>query len=195
MNRPANHLVRQLANCGKQIQQTYGIRLNPATKLHTVFFTPLLILGVLLRHEREAEDNDVDGCGGGDNLGSSGDGLTAGLGFPLANRELRKLVRRAPGEMDGLFHLLQIRIHLHGGGFGLNQILAKDVDPESLMSSLPKAVSLLEWAISEEPFENLPNHAYEGIADWERTLIQGRVRALCILEEIYACQPCIQVFL
>nr|GMC71644.1 phosphoglucan phosphatase LSF2, chloroplastic [Ipomoea batatas] len=134
----------------------------------------MLILGVLLRHEREAEDADVDGCGGGDDLGSSSDGLTAGLGFPLANRELRKLVRRAPGEMDGLFHLLQIRVHLHGGGFGFNQILAKDVDPDSLRSSLPKAVSLLEWAISGEPFENLPDHAYEGIADWERTLIQDR---------------------
>nr|GMD89904.1 phosphoglucan phosphatase LSF2, chloroplastic [Ipomoea batatas] len=88
-----------------------------------------------------------------------------------------------------------IRIHLHGGGFGLNQILVfrfgRFLDGGS--DCLPKAVSLLEWAISEEPFENLPDHAYEGIADWERTLIQGRVRALCILEEIYACQPCIQI--
>nr|GMC63795.1 phosphoglucan phosphatase LSF2, chloroplastic [Ipomoea batatas] len=121
---------------------------------------------------------------------------------------------------------------------------AKDFDPDSLRSGLPKSVSLLEWAISEEkgrvyvhctaglgrapavaiaymfwfcdmdlttayetltskrpcgpnkrairgatydlakndpwkePFENLPDNAFEGIADWERALIQDRVRAL-----------------
>nr|GMC65690.1 phosphoglucan phosphatase LSF2, chloroplastic [Ipomoea batatas] len=123
-------------------------------------------------------------------------------------------------------------------------IRAKDFDPDSLRSGLPKSVSLLEWAISEEkgrvyvhctaglgrapavaiaymfwfcdmdlttayetltskrpcgpnkrairgatydlakndpwkePFENLPDNAFEGIADWERALIQDRVRAL-----------------
>lgn len=31
---------------------------------------------------------------------------------------------------------------------------------------------------SKEPFETLPEHAFEGIADWERKLIQDRVRAL-----------------
>ncbi|CAH9057996.1 unnamed protein product [Cuscuta epithymum] len=121
---------------------------------------------------------------------------------------------------------------------------AKDFDPDSLRNILPKAVSLLECAISEEtgrvyvhctaglgrapavaiaymfwfcdmdlnrayqtltskrpcgpnkrairgatydlakkdswkePFENLPDHAFEGVADWERTLIQDCVRAL-----------------
>ncbi|RAL52305.1 hypothetical protein DM860_016154 [Cuscuta australis] len=121
---------------------------------------------------------------------------------------------------------------------------AKDFDPDSLRNILPRAVSLLECAISEEmgrvyvhctaglgrapavaiaymfwfcdmdlnrayntltskrpcgpnkrairgatydlakndpwkePFENLPDNAFEGIADWERTLIQDRVRAL-----------------
>ncbi|CAA0836641.1 Phosphoglucan phosphatase LSF2- chloroplastic [Striga hermonthica] len=96
---------------------------------------------------------------------------------------------------------------------------AKDFDPESLRHGLPKAVSALEWAISEgngrvyvhctaglgrapavsiayirairgatydlaknepwkEPFESLPEHAFEDIADWERELIQDRVRAL-----------------
>ncbi|OEL15970.1 Phosphoglucan phosphatase LSF2, chloroplastic [Dichanthelium oligosanthes] len=121
---------------------------------------------------------------------------------------------------------------------------AVDFDPDSLRSQLPKAVSALEWAISQrkgrvyvhctaglgrapavaiaymfwfenmdlnsaykkltsirpcgpnkrairaatydlakndpwkEPFENLPEHAFEGIADWERKLIQDRVCAL-----------------
>ncbi|KAL7107522.1 hypothetical protein ACP275_06G059800 [Erythranthe tilingii] len=121
---------------------------------------------------------------------------------------------------------------------------AKDFDPDSLRNGLPKAVSLLEWAISEgngrvyvhctaglgrapavaiaymfwfcnmdlgtaystltserpcgpnrkairgatydlaknepwkEPFENLPENAFEDIAEWERSLIQDRVRAL-----------------
>ncbi|XP_027338792.1 phosphoglucan phosphatase LSF2, chloroplastic [Abrus precatorius] len=121
---------------------------------------------------------------------------------------------------------------------------AKDFDPDSLRSELPKAVSSLEWAISEgkgrvyvhctaglgrapavaiaylfwfcdmnlntaydmltskrpcgpnkrairgatydlakndpwkEPFESLPEHAFEDIADWERSLIQNRVRSL-----------------
>ncbi|OVA17256.1 Dual specificity phosphatase [Macleaya cordata] len=121
---------------------------------------------------------------------------------------------------------------------------ARDFDPDSLRSGLPKAVSSLEWAISEgkgrvyvhctaglgrapavaiaymfwfcgmnlntayetltskrpcgpnkkairaatydlakndpwkEPFENLPGHAFEDIAGWERKLIQDRVRAL-----------------
>lgn len=121
---------------------------------------------------------------------------------------------------------------------------AVDFDPDSLRSQLPKAVSAIEWAISQgkgrvyvhctaglgrapavaiaymfwfenmdlnaaykkltsirpcgpskrairaatydlakndpskEPFENLPEHAFEGIADWERKLIQNRVRAL-----------------
>ncbi|KAK7821921.1 phosphoglucan phosphatase LSF2, chloroplastic [Quercus suber] len=121
---------------------------------------------------------------------------------------------------------------------------AKDFDPDSLRSGLPKAVSSLEWAIFEgkgkvyvhctaglgrapavaisymfwfcgmnlntaydtltakrpcgpnkrairgatydlakndpwkEPFENLPEYAFEGIADWERNLIQDRVRSL-----------------
>lgn len=31
---------------------------------------------------------------------------------------------------------------------------------------------------SKEPFENLPEHAFEGVADWERKLIHDRVRAL-----------------
>ncbi|XP_066355734.1 phosphoglucan phosphatase LSF2, chloroplastic-like [Miscanthus floridulus] len=31
---------------------------------------------------------------------------------------------------------------------------------------------------SKEPLENLPEHAFEGIADWERKLIHDRVRAL-----------------
>uniref|UniRef100_A0A0A9DFB5 Uncharacterized protein n=1 Tax=Arundo donax TaxID=35708 RepID=A0A0A9DFB5_ARUDO len=31
----------------------------------------------------------------------------------------------------------------------------------------------------KEPFESLPEHAFEGIADWERRLIQDCVRALC----------------
>ncbi|TXG49999.1 hypothetical protein EZV62_025874 [Acer yangbiense] len=121
---------------------------------------------------------------------------------------------------------------------------AKDFDPDSLRSQLPKAVSSLEWAISEgkgkvyvhctaglgrapavsiaylfwfcdmrlntaydmltskrpcgpnktairgatydltkndpwkEPFESLPDHAFENIADWERKLIQERIRSL-----------------
>ncbi|XP_022764846.1 phosphoglucan phosphatase LSF2, chloroplastic-like [Durio zibethinus] len=121
---------------------------------------------------------------------------------------------------------------------------ARDFDPDSLRNELPKAVSSLEWAISEgkgkvyvhctaglgrapavaiaymfwfrgtnlntaydaltskrscgpnkkairgatydlakndpwkEPFESLPEHAFEGIADWERKLIQDRVRSL-----------------
>lgn len=121
---------------------------------------------------------------------------------------------------------------------------AMDFDPNSLRNILPKAVSSLEWALSEgrgkvyvhctaglgrapavaiaymfwfcgmdlntayetltskrpcgpnkrsirgatydlakndpwkEPFENLPEHAFENIADWERQLIQDRVRAL-----------------
>ncbi|ESQ48940.1 hypothetical protein EUTSA_v10021258mg [Eutrema salsugineum] len=121
---------------------------------------------------------------------------------------------------------------------------AKDFDPLSLRSQLPKAVSSLEWAVSEgkgrvyvhctaglgrapavsiaymywfcdmnlntaydtlvskrqcgpnkgairgatydlakndpwkEPFESLPENAFEDIADWERKLIQERVRAI-----------------
>uniref|UniRef100_A0A0V0IL59 Putative phosphoglucan phosphatase LSF2, chloroplastic-like n=1 Tax=Solanum chacoense TaxID=4108 RepID=A0A0V0IL59_SOLCH len=121
---------------------------------------------------------------------------------------------------------------------------ARDFDPDSLRSVLPKAVSSLEWAISEgkgrvyvhctaglgrapavsiaymfwfcgmdlntaydtlvskrpcgpnkrsiqgatydlakndqwkEPFENLPDYAFADVADWERKLIQDRVRAL-----------------
>ncbi|XP_010931332.1 phosphoglucan phosphatase LSF2, chloroplastic isoform X1 [Elaeis guineensis] len=121
---------------------------------------------------------------------------------------------------------------------------AKDFDPDSLRSQLPKAVSSLEWAISEgkgkvyihctaglgrapavaiaymfwfcdmdlntayntftskrpcgpnkrairgatydlakndpwkEPFESLPEYAFGGIADWERKLIQERVRGM-----------------
>lgn len=30
----------------------------------------------------------------------------------------------------------------------------------------------------KEPFESLPEHAFEDVADWERKLIQDRVRAL-----------------
>jgi len=30
----------------------------------------------------------------------------------------------------------------------------------------------------KEPFENLPEYAFEDIADWERNLIQNRVRSL-----------------
>ncbi|ERN05405.1 phosphoglucan phosphatase LSF2, chloroplastic [Amborella trichopoda] len=121
---------------------------------------------------------------------------------------------------------------------------AGDFDPNSLRRELPKAVSSLEWAVSEgpgrvyvhctaglgrapavaiaylfwfcdmdlntayelltskrpcgpnkdairgatydlakndpwkEPFESLPDHAFSGVADWERSLIQERVRAL-----------------
>ncbi|OIT39281.1 PREDICTED: phosphoglucan phosphatase LSF2, chloroplastic [Nicotiana attenuata] len=121
---------------------------------------------------------------------------------------------------------------------------AKDFDPDSLRGVLPKAVSSLEWAISEgkgrvyvhctaglgrapavsiaymfwfcgmdlntaydtltskrpcgpnkrsiraaaydmakndqwkEPFENLPDYAFADVADWERKLIQNRVRGL-----------------
>lgn len=121
---------------------------------------------------------------------------------------------------------------------------ATDFDPDSLRSQLPKAVSSLEWAISEgkgrvyvhctaglgrapavaiaylfwfcdmdlktayatvtskrpcgpnkrairgatydlakndpwkEPFETLPEQAFEDVADWERKLIQNRVRGL-----------------
>ncbi|XP_059627908.1 phosphoglucan phosphatase LSF2, chloroplastic [Cornus florida] len=121
---------------------------------------------------------------------------------------------------------------------------ARDFDPDSLRSGLPKAVSSLEWAISEgkgkvyvhctaglgrapavaiaymfwfcgmnlntaynsltakrpcgpnrkairgatydlakndpwkEPFESLPEHAFGNVADWERELIQDRVRSL-----------------
>ncbi|KAH7537656.1 phosphoglucan phosphatase LSF2, chloroplastic [Ziziphus jujuba] len=121
---------------------------------------------------------------------------------------------------------------------------ARDFDPDSLRSGLPKAVSSLEWAISEgkgkvyvhctaglgrapavaiaymfwflgmnldtaydtltskrpcgpnkraicgatydlakndpwkEPFESLPEYAFEDVADWERKLIQERVRSL-----------------
>ncbi|XP_022146766.1 phosphoglucan phosphatase LSF2, chloroplastic [Momordica charantia] len=121
---------------------------------------------------------------------------------------------------------------------------ARDFDPDSMRNGLPKAVSLLEWAISEgkgkvyvhctaglgrapavaiaylfwfcgmnlntayealtskrpcgpskrairgatydlcktdqwkEPFESLPDNAFEGVADWERNLIQDRVRSL-----------------
>ncbi|KAI3458447.1 hypothetical protein Pfo_015110 [Paulownia fortunei] len=121
---------------------------------------------------------------------------------------------------------------------------ARDFDPDSLRKGLPKAVSSLEWAISEgngrvyvhctaglgrapavaitymfwfcnmdldtayntltskrpcgpnrrairgatydlakndpwkEPLESLPEYAFEDIADWERKLIQDRVRAL-----------------
>ncbi|XP_041001056.1 phosphoglucan phosphatase LSF2, chloroplastic [Juglans microcarpa x Juglans regia] len=121
---------------------------------------------------------------------------------------------------------------------------ARDFDPDSLRSGLPKAVSSLEWAISKgkgkvyvhctaglgrapavaisymfwfcgmnlntaydmltakrpcgpnrrairgatydlakndawkEPFESLPEYAFEDIADWERNLIQDRVHAL-----------------
>ncbi|KAF8081136.1 hypothetical protein N665_0903s0017 [Sinapis alba] len=124
------------------------------------------------------------------------------------------------------------------------ELNAKDFDPLSLRSQLAKAVSSLEWAVSEgkgrvyvhctaglgrapavsiaymywfcdmnlntaydalvskrpcgpnkgairgatydlakndpwkEPFENLPENAFEDIADWERKLIQERVRAL-----------------
>ncbi|GAB2299404.1 Phosphoglucan phosphatase lsf2, chloroplastic [Dionaea muscipula] len=31
----------------------------------------------------------------------------------------------------------------------------------------------------KEPFESLPDHAFENVSDWERKLIQERVRALC----------------
>uniref|UniRef100_J3NAS0 Tyrosine specific protein phosphatases domain-containing protein n=1 Tax=Oryza brachyantha TaxID=4533 RepID=J3NAS0_ORYBR len=130
--------------------------------------------------------------------------------------------------------------------FGIKHIRrpAVDFDPDSLRTQLPKAVSSLEWAISEgkgrvyvhctaglgrapavaiaymfwfenmdlktayekltskrpcgpnrrairaatydlakndphkESFESLPERAFEGIADWERRLIQERVRAL-----------------
>ncbi|KAM3309109.1 phosphoglucan phosphatase LSF2, chloroplastic [Capsicum chacoense] len=121
---------------------------------------------------------------------------------------------------------------------------ARDFDPDSLRGVLPKAVSSVEWAISEgkgrvyvhctaglgrapavsiaymfwfcgmdlntaydaltskrpcgpnkrsirgatydlakndqwkEPFENLPDYAFADVADWERKLIQDRVRAL-----------------
>lgn len=121
---------------------------------------------------------------------------------------------------------------------------ARDFDPESLRNGLPKAVSSLEWAISEgkgkvyvhctaglgrapavavaymfwfcdmdlntaydnltskrpcgpskrairgatydlakndpwkEPFESLPERAFEGISGWERKLIKDRVRSL-----------------
>ncbi|XP_024974036.1 phosphoglucan phosphatase LSF2, chloroplastic [Cynara cardunculus var. scolymus] len=121
---------------------------------------------------------------------------------------------------------------------------ARDFDPDSLRSMLPKAVSSLEWAISEgkgrvyvhctaglgrapavaiaymfwfhdmdlntayetltakrpcgpnkkairgatydlakndpgkEPFESLPENAFGNVADWERKLIQDRVRQL-----------------
>ncbi|KAK4760019.1 hypothetical protein SAY87_023150 [Trapa incisa] len=120
---------------------------------------------------------------------------------------------------------------------------ARDFDPESLRNGLPKAVSSLEWAISDgkgriyvhctaglgrapavviaylywfcdmnltkaydiltykrpcgpnkrairgatydlaknewkEPFESLPEFAFEDITDWERKLIQDRVRSL-----------------
>uniref|UniRef100_A0A0D9XNA0 Tyrosine specific protein phosphatases domain-containing protein n=1 Tax=Leersia perrieri TaxID=77586 RepID=A0A0D9XNA0_9ORYZ len=121
---------------------------------------------------------------------------------------------------------------------------AVDFDPDSLRTQLPKAVSSLEWAISEgkgrvyvhctaglgrapavaisymfwfenmdlktayekltskrpcgpnrrairaatydlakndpqkESFESLPEHAFEGVSDWERRLIHERVRAL-----------------
>ncbi|KAI3866336.1 hypothetical protein MKW98_007991 [Papaver atlanticum] len=126
---------------------------------------------------------------------------------------------------------------------------AKDFDPDSLRSGLPKAVWSLEWAVEEgkgrvyvhctagfgrapavaiaymfwfcdmnlnsayetltsvrpcgpnkkairaatydlakndpwkEPFENLPEHAFEDIAPWERKLIQDRVRALLAPEK------------
>lgn len=120
---------------------------------------------------------------------------------------------------------------------------AVDIDPDSLRKQLPKAVSALEWAISQgkgqvyahctaglgtwesacgcncshilvrvygsydkltskrpcgpnkgaicaasydlskndpwkEPFESLPENAFEDISNWERKLIQDRVRAL-----------------
>ncbi|KAK4486753.1 hypothetical protein RD792_006672 [Penstemon davidsonii] len=121
---------------------------------------------------------------------------------------------------------------------------ARDFDPDSLRNGLPKAVSSLEWAISEgkgrvyvhcsaglgrapavaiaymfwfcnmdlnmaynsltskrpcgpsrkairgatydlakndpwkEPFDNLPYYAFENVSDWERKLIQDRVRSL-----------------
>ncbi|XP_028782278.1 phosphoglucan phosphatase LSF2, chloroplastic isoform X2 [Neltuma alba] len=121
---------------------------------------------------------------------------------------------------------------------------AIDFDPNSLRNELPKAVSSLEWAVSEgkgrvyvhctaglgrapavaiaylfwfcdmnlnaaydmltakrpcgpnirairgatydlakndpwkEPFESLPEYAFEDVADWERDLIQNRVRSL-----------------
>ncbi|KAL3837809.1 hypothetical protein ACJIZ3_022400 [Penstemon smallii] len=121
---------------------------------------------------------------------------------------------------------------------------ARDFDPDSLRNGLPKAVSSLEWAISEgkgrvyvhcsaglgrapavaiaymfwfcnmdlnmaynsltskrpcgpskkairgatydlakndpwkEPFDNLPDYAFENVSDWERQLIQDRVRSL-----------------
>lgn len=121
---------------------------------------------------------------------------------------------------------------------------ARDFDPDSLRNGLPKAVSSIEWAISEgkgkvyvhctaglgrapanaiaymfwflgmdlnsaydaltskrpcgpnknairgatydlakndpwkESFECLPEHAFENVSDWERSLIQERVRAL-----------------
>ncbi|RLM98977.1 phosphoglucan phosphatase LSF2, chloroplastic-like [Panicum miliaceum] len=122
---------------------------------------------------------------------------------------------------------------------------AVDFNPDSLRSQLPKAVSALEWAISQrkgrvyvhctaglgrapavaiaymfwfedmdlntaykkltsirpcgpnkrairaatydlakkddpwkEPFENLPENAFEGIADWEKKIIHDRIRAL-----------------
>ncbi|RDX93833.1 Phosphoglucan phosphatase LSF2, chloroplastic [Mucuna pruriens] len=124
------------------------------------------------------------------------------------------------------------------------RIPARDFDPDSVRNVLPKAVSSLEWAISEgkgrvyihctaglgrapavaiaylfwfcgmklntaydmltskrpcgpnkrairgatydlskndpwkEPFESLPEYAFEDIADWERSLIQNRVRSL-----------------
>ncbi|XP_030450457.1 phosphoglucan phosphatase LSF2, chloroplastic [Syzygium oleosum] len=121
---------------------------------------------------------------------------------------------------------------------------ARDFDPDSLRTGLPKAVSSLEWAISDgkgrvyvhctaglgrapaiavaylywfcgmdlnkayafltakrpcgpnkrairgatydltkndlgkEPFESLPEYSFEGVADWERSLIQERVCSL-----------------
>nr|GMC79218.1 lysM domain receptor-like kinase 4 [Ipomoea batatas] len=59
-----------------------------------VLFTPLLILGAVETPVRRRR------CGRlRRRLGVFQDGLTAGLGFPLANRKLSKFVRRAPGKM------------------------------------------------------------------------------------------------
>lgn len=32
--------------------------------------------------------------------------------------------------------------------------------------------------LGKEPFESLPEYSFEGVADWERSLIQERVRSL-----------------
>ncbi|CAH2054124.1 unnamed protein product [Thlaspi arvense] len=177
----------------------------------------------------------ISGSGVGENPGPKGVSLSSKNKMEDYNTAMKRLMR-SPYE----YH------HDLGMNYTLirDELIAKDFDPLSLRSQLPKAVSSLEWAVSEgkgrvyvhctaglgrapavsiaymywfcdmnlntaydtlvskrqcgpnkgairgatydlakndpwkEPFENLPENAFEDIADWERKLIQERVRAI-----------------